>query len=237
MTHNRVTELILRECPKCGTLGERGKRECAKCGTSLVQLHWTPEEVATDAQKAKIDEANRALAESYADRTPDIISNVFPGSDHPKKDSLEQYMSQRAFIGDIYLLIALVVVGVAILVTMISEGIRPWIIALAAVVWLAVEAFLLYRVLSYSTKPGEAPAANSGGSYRALIVSVGEKYAQHNRQYRALKTIADIDGGKCVIVYVGYVPDEMCESFYTVGKEITLVGENGNYTAVLESMK
>lgn len=31
MKRNRITEMLRRECPKCGAFGARGERECPKC--------------------------------------------------------------------------------------------------------------------------------------------------------------------------------------------------------------
>ena len=81
-----------------------------------------------------------------------------------------------------------------------------------------------------------AVALSNGDSYKALIVSVGDKIVQYGKQYRTLNVVADMDGRtECVRVNVNYVPDDMCDTFYPMGKEVTLIGRNDSLAVVLES--
>ena len=100
---------------------------------------------------------------------------------------------------------------------------------------LAVIAFLLTRRY-LKDRDKTAIALSNGNSYKALIVSVGDKIVQYGKQYRTLNVVADMDGRTvCVRVNVNYVPDEMCDTFYPIGKEVSLVGKNDYYAVLLEN--
>ncbi|MBR6020097.1 MAG: DUF1772 domain-containing protein [Lachnospiraceae bacterium] len=237
MKRNRVTEMLRRECPKCGAFSARGDRECPKCGASLVQLQWISEEIVSEDQETQINEANKDLATSYADRSPEIVSGVFPGLVLPPKESVmtdwDAYWDFRKKAATGPLICLVVLLGIYFVIRGADEN--PWLWGTLLVLLIAVIPITWYVLNNRKEKASVQPKTKS--ECRALIVSVGGLVVQHKQQYRTMKVLADIDGGTCVQVYVNYVPDNMCETFYPVGREITLVSDKDGYTAVLESLE
>ena len=78
-------------------------------------------------------------------------------------------------------------------------------------------------------------ALNNGGTYNAIVVAAGGMVVQYQQRFRRMKVLTDLDGRAVIVeVLVNYVPDEMCESFYPIGKEVSLIGKKDYFAVLLE---
>ena len=79
-------------------------------------------------------------------------------------------------------------------------------------------------------------ALQSGAKYNGLVVGTGGDVVQYQQRFRRMKVLTDIEGRAVIMeVLVNYVPDGMCDTFYPIGKEVTLIGKNDYYVALLEN--
>ena len=231
MKHNKVSELLLRECPKCGKFVPGGEKECPECGAISAKLQWTPVEI-EDPEHADVLAENREVALSYADRSADIVSKAFPGIKIPPKEEDEEtktrwnglagyYLGQA--IGSSLVLIGAIGKDNPVLFWLILVGL--FVLVSSGCVWY------------YIQKQDKAERAlGSGETRKALIVSVGGLVVQYQQRFRRMKVLTDMDGRAVIVeALVNYVPDEMCDTFYPIGKEVSLVGKNDYYAVLLEN--
>lgn len=233
MKRNRVTDQLLKECPKCGDLAKSGDKDCSGCGAPLMKLTWTPEEVISETQATQIDEENKRIAQEFADNSPEIVSMVFPGAEKPKveEETAEDVKKRVMRFYGMYAIGS--IIGTMLFYAFNKDNALEFILIVAGI-FVAITGYVVYRYIKYRETMKAALSSNK--TYKALIVSVGDKIMQYGKQFRTLNAVADIDGRTvCVRVNVNYVPDDMCETFYPIGKEITLYGRGEYLAAVLES--
>ncbi|MBO4653300.1 MAG: hypothetical protein J5649_08305 [Lachnospiraceae bacterium] len=231
MKYNKVTELLLKECPKCGALASGNDKECQNCGAVLAKLQWIPVDV-DDTEQADVLAANREVAARYADRSADIISKAFPGIKIPPKEEDEENKTRWNGLAGYYL--GQTIGSSLVLIGAIGKDnpVLFWLILVGLFV-LVSSGCIWY----YIQKQDKAERAlGSGETRKALIVSVGGLVVQYQQRFRRMKVLTDMDGRAVIVeALVNYVPDEMCDTFYPIGKEVSLVGKNDYYAVLLEN--
>ena len=230
MKHNKVSELLLKECPKCGKFVPGGEKECPECGAISAKLQWTPVEI-DDPEQADVLAENREVAMSYADRSADIISKAFPGIKIPPKEDEEENKGKWNPLAMYYL--GQAVGSVLVLIGLIGRD-NPglfWAILIGLFVLVSTSLIWVY----YEKQDKAERALNNGGTYNAIVVAAGGMVVQYQQRFRRMKVLTDLDGRAVIVeVLVNYVPDEMCESFYPIGKEVSLIGRKDYFAVLLE---
>lgn len=231
MKHNKVSELLLRECPKCGKFVPGGEKECPECGAISAKLQWTPVEI-EDPEQADVLAENREVALSYADRSADIISKAFPGIKIPPKEDEEA--TKRKWINPWTAYWGTQAIGYTLILIGMIGGDNPtlyWLIVIG--IFVAVCSTCIWIYIQKQDKAERA--LNNGGTYNAIVVAAGGMVVQYQQRFRRMKVLTDIEGRAVIMeVLVNYVPDEMCESFYPIGKEVSLIGKKDYFAVLLE---
>ena len=231
MKHNKVKELLLRECPRCGKFVPGGYKECPECGAISASLQWVPVKT-DDPEQADVLAANREIAMSYAARSADIVSKTFPGIKIPPKEDEEK--AERKLRSYAVHFLYPVAAALFIVIGVVSEdtAIRVWCILLGIIVTVSALCYPIY----FGRRDKSEKAPDNSGTYKAIIVGVGSEVVQYQQRFRRMKVLTDIDGRAVIVeVMVNYVPDEMCDTFYPIGREVTLVGKKDSFTVFLEN--
>ncbi len=208
-----VTETLLDECPNCGAAREGDEDVCRFCGTLMVTRQRVTEEV-EEPEKTEQEQ----VAEKYASRRADVISDVVP------------LRLDGGFWGGVAFAVlwSLITLGGTFGILLGGDGLSGGF----SIIPFAFFVFGVVLVIS-EMKPYFAyrSVKNYGTAYNATVIGYGtaKETVENGKAVTksSMKVLAKVKGRELCIQLA--LPENISESTFPVGSRVRILGYDGNY--------